>query len=124
MIKNELLVKHKQRRRRKLSLRRRIFGTAERPRMSVHRSLKNISVQLIDDINGRTLCSAGTRNKDMTGQVKYGGNCSAAATVGQLVAERARMQGIRKVAFDRSGYKFHGRIKALADAARKAGLEF
>ncbi len=110
--------------RRRRRVRRRIFGTPDRPRLSVNRSHKNISVQLIDDIAGRTLCSAGTRVKDMADAIKYGGNCEAAAKIGQLLAERAVMQGIRKVSFDRNGLRYHGRVKALAESARKAGLEF
>jgi large subunit ribosomal protein L18 len=112
------------RERRKLRVRRNVFGTPERPRLNVTRSHKNISAQIIDDIAGRTLCAASTLQKDVAEQVKYGGNCKAAAAIGQLLAERARMQGIRKIAFDRSGLMYHGRIKALAEAARKAGLEF
>lgn len=112
------------RERRKLRVRRSIFGTPERPRLNVTRSHKNISAQIIDDIAGRTLCAASTLQEDVAKQLKYGGNCAAAAQIGQLLAERARMQGIRKIAFDRSGLRYHGRIKALAEAARKAGLEF
>ena len=112
------------RERRKLRVRRKVFGTPDRPRMSIFRSLKNISAQLIDDERGRTVCSASSLNKDVAEQVKKGGNKAAATVIGQILAERARMQGIRKVAFDRSGYRYHGRIKALAEAARKAGLEF
>ncbi len=112
------------RERRKRRVRRRVMGTPERPRLSVFRSLKNISVQLIDDVAGRTLCAASTLNKEVAGQVKKSGNKEAAAAVGLILAERARMHGIRKVAFDRSGYRYHGRLKALAEAARKAGLEF
>lgn len=110
--------------RRKLRVRRKLFGTPERPRLSVNRSHKNISAQIIDDISGRTLCAASTLQKDIAEAVKYGGNCAAAAKIGQILAERARMQGIRLIAFDRTGLRYHGRIKALAEAARKAGLEF
>jgi large subunit ribosomal protein L18 len=110
--------------RRRRRVRRHVFGTSERPRLSVSRSHKNISVQLIDDIAGRTLCSAGTRSKAAAEVIRYGGNCEAAAKIGQLLAERAVMQGIRKVAFDRNGLRYHGRVKALAESARKAGLEF
>lgn len=110
--------------RRKRRVRRRIFGTSERPRLAVNRSLKNISAQLIDDVTGKTLCSAGTQTKALEGQVKNGGNCAAAALVGKHLAEQARMHGIRAAAFDRSGRRYHGRIKALAEAARKTGLEF
>jgi large subunit ribosomal protein L18 len=121
---NESKLKLVRRQRRKARVRRKLFGTPERPRMTVFRSLRNISVQLIDDIAGQTLCSAGTQDKSLAGQVKQGGNRAAAMVIGELLAERARMKGIRKVAFDRSGYKFHGRIKALAESARQAGLAF
>ncbi len=110
--------------RRKQRIRKRVFGTPERPRLSVFRSLKNIYAQLIDDESGRTLVEASTRNKELDGQVKYGGNKNAAAMVGTLLGQRARVKGITKVAFDRNGFKFHGRVKALADAAREAGLKF
>ncbi|MCG8406422.1 MAG: 50S ribosomal protein L18 [Phycisphaerales bacterium] len=110
--------------RRSRRVRRHVFGTADRPRLNVSRSHRNISVQLIDDITGRTLCSAGTNTKALGDEIKYGGNCEAAAKIGQILAERARMQGIRKVAFDRNGLRYHGRVKALAEAARKSGLEF
>lgn len=115
------LVRQGRRRRR---VRRKVFGTPQRPRLSVFRSLKNISAQLIDDISGQTLCSAGTNTKSLAGASKNGGNCDAARVVGRLLGERARMQGIRQVAFDRNRYRYHGRVKSLADAARKTGLEF
>jgi large subunit ribosomal protein L18 len=110
--------------RRKKRIRSSIFGTPEKPRLTVSRSLNNISVQLIDDINGRTLCSASSNAKDLREQVKNGGNCTAATVIGQKIAERARMQGIKQVAFDRNGRRYHGRIKALAESARKTGLVF
>ena len=112
------------RRRRSLHVRHKVFGTPDRPRLCVFRSHRNIEAQLIDDMAGRTLCSAGTNTKDFAGEIKYGGNCPAAEKVGHALAERARMQGIRKVAFDRNGRKFHGRVRALAEAARKSGLDF
>jgi large subunit ribosomal protein L18 len=112
------------RERRKLRVRRKVFGTPERPRLSIFRSLKNISAQLIDDERGRTVCSASSLSKAVADQLKKGGNKAAATVIGQILAERARMQGIRKVALDRSGYRYHGRVQALAEAARKAGLEF
>ena len=116
------LVRQRRRRRR---VRGKVFGTPQRPRLSVFRSLKNISAQLIDDISGQTLCSAGTNTKSLSGaSSKNGGNCDAAQAVGRLLGERARMQGIRQVAFDRNRYRYHGRVKSLADAARKTGLEF
>lgn len=79
---------------------------------------------MIDDLAGRTLCSAGTNTEALANDVKYGGNCAAAEKVGVILAERARMKGIRTVAFDRNGMRFHGRVRALAEAARKSGLEF
>ena len=105
-----------------LRLRERIHGTAERPRLCVFRSLSHIYVQLIDDQQGRTLVSASSSEKQAP--VKSGGNLAGAVEVGKRVAERAKAKGIDRAVFDRGGYRYHGRIKALADAARKAGLEF
>ena len=99
-------------------IRRKLAGTAERPRLNVHRSLNHLSVQLIDDQKGETLVAASSI------KLKTGGNIAAAKEVGKAVAELAVKQGIKKVVFDRGGYLYHGRIKALADAAREAGLEF
>ncbi len=121
---NRLKQKAMRHERRKIRVRKRVFGTPERPRLSVTRSNKNIGAQLIDDLSGRTLVQAHSQNKDMRGDVQYGGNRDAAAKVGMVLAQRARLQGIKEVAFDRNGYKYHGRIKALADAAREAGLKF
>ncbi len=101
-------------------IREKLAGTAERPRLNVYRSLNHIYVQVIDDQAGTTLVSAST----LSAKVKTGGNVAAAREVGKLVAERAKEKGIKKVVFDRGGYLYHGRIKALADAAREAGLEF
>jgi len=101
-------------------IRRKLSGTAERPRLAVHRSLNHIYAQVIDDQSGTTVASAST----MTLKVKSGGNVNAAKEVGKAVAEKAQEKGIKKVVFDRGGYLYHGRIKALADAAREAGLEF
>lgn len=103
-------------------IRRKLEGTAERPRLAVHRSLNHISVQVIDDTVGNTLVSASTKEK--SSPVKNGGNIAGAKEVGKLVAERAKEKGIKSVVFDRGGYLYHGRVKALADAAREAGLEF
>lgn len=103
-------------------IRRKIRGTAERPRLAVFRSLAHIYVQLIDDNQGRTLASASSVEKNPA--VKGGGNVAEAKAMGKLIAERAREKGIQKVVFDRGGYLYHGRVKALADAAREAGLEF
>ena len=105
-------------------LRRRVRGTAERPRLSVYRSLGNISVQVIDDIAGRTLCSASSHDKETGKTLKGGGNVAAAKVVGKIAAERALKAGITQVVFDRGGYRYHGRVKALAEAAREAGLKF
>ncbi|WP_436642032.1 50S ribosomal protein L18 [Microbaculum sp. FT89] len=95
-----------------------------RPRLSVHRSSKNIYAQVIDDAAGRTLASASTMEKDLRGTLKTGADRAAAEAVGKLVAERAVEAGIKQVVFDRGGYLYHGRVKALADAAREVGLEF
>ncbi len=95
-----------------------------RPRLTVFRSNKHIYAQVIDDVAGRTLTAASTLDKDLRGKIKAGGNIDAAREVGRLVAERAVAAGIREVAFDRGAYKFHGRVKALADAAREGGLSF
>lgn len=95
-----------------------------KPRLSVSRSSKNISVQLIDDAQGRTVASASTLEADFKKSGKTGADTSAAAEVGKLIAERAKKAGVTEVVFDRGGYLFHGRIKALADAAREGGLEF
>ncbi len=113
-----------QRRRRQYRVRKRIRGSAERPRLTVYRSHKNLCCQIIDDEGGQTLVSAGTQEAELRGQVRYGGNKAAAEAVGKALAERAIAKGIKAVAFDRGHYKYHGRIAALADAARKAGLSF
>ena len=105
-------------------VRRRVSGTEVRPRLSVFRSLKQIYAQVIDDRDGRTLVSASSRDKQVRQQVTYGGNVAAARAVGEVLGERAKQAGLAKVVFDRGGYKYHGRVKALAEAARKAGLEF
>lgn len=117
-------LKKTRRRRRKLRVRKRIFGTPDRPRLTVFRSSKHIAVQVVDDVTGVTLCQAASLNKELRDQISYGGNIAAAKTIGTLVAERAKEKGITKVAFDRNGYRYHGRIKALADAAREGGLGF
>lgn len=104
-------------------IRERLSGTAERPRLNVYRSLNHIYTQLIDDVSGVTLVSASSKGKK--GEERpYGGNVAAAAEVGKLIAQRAQESGIKKVVFDRGGYLYHGRVKALAEAAREAGLEF
>jgi len=104
-------------------IREKMSGTSERPRLNVYRSLNHIYTQLIDDLNGVTIASASSMGKK-GGDKNYGGNVAAAAEVGKLIAERAKEKGIKKVVFDRGGYLYHGRVKALADAAREAGLDF
>jgi large subunit ribosomal protein L18 len=105
-----------------MRIRKKLRGATGRPRLSVFRSLKHIAAQVVDDQQGRTLASASSAEKDSP--VKSGGNVAGAKQVGKLVAERALQAGIKSVVFDRSGYLYHGRVKALADAAREAGLEF
>jgi large subunit ribosomal protein L18 len=102
-------------------IRRKLSGTTERPRLAVFRSVAHIYAQVIDDVAGATLASASSVDK---GGKTNGGNVAAAKTIGKLVAERAKEKGIKSVVFDRGGYQYHGRVKALADAAREAGLEF
>lgn len=104
-------------------IRKKMAGTAERPRLNVYRSLNHIYAQLIDDMQGRTLISASSAEGGKA-QRRNGGNVAAAKDVGKQLAQRAKEKGIDKVVFDRGGYLYHGRIKALADAAREAGLKF
>ena len=99
-------------------------NAADRPRLSVHRSSKHIYAQVIDDAAGRTVVAASSLDKELKAQLKSGADKAAAANVGKLIAERAVKAGIKEVVFDRGGYMFHGRIKALADAAREGGLSF
>ena len=105
-------------------VRKNLSGTPEKPRMCVFRSLKNISVQVIDDATGNTLAYASTLDKDIKAQVAYGGNKEAAKLVGTSIAKKAMEKGIDEVAFDRGGFLYHGRVKDLADGAREAGLKF
>lgn len=113
-----------QRQKRAWRVRNKVRGTAERPRLTVFRSNKHIYAQLIDDETGRSLVSASTQEKEIFAQGENGGNKSAATKVGATLAERAKSKGLVKVCFDRGHYRFHGRVAALADAAREAGLEF
>ncbi len=105
-------------------IRKGLMGTPERPRLNVYRSLNHIYAQVIDDLQGQTLVSASSVRKGEKNARTTGGNLAAAKAVGKAVAEGAKQKGIKKVVFDRGGYLYHGRIKALADAAREAGLEF
>jgi large subunit ribosomal protein L18 len=104
-------------------IREKMSGTAERPRLNVYRSLNHIYTQLIDDLNGVTLASASSFGSK-SAEKAYGGNVEAAKLVGKLIAERAQEKGIKRIVFDRGGYLYHGRVKALAEAAREAGLDF
>ena len=105
-------------------LRRNLSGTADRPRLAVFRSNNHIYAQVIDDDAQNTLCAASTLDKDLRTSLKVGSTCDASEAVGQLVAKRALAKGIQQVVFDRGGNLYHGRVKALADAAREAGLQF
>jgi len=113
-----------QRQRRQFRVRKRVRGTAERPRLTVFRSHKHVYVQVVDDTIGRTLVSASTADKDLRSEVGYGGNKTAAQAIGKAIAERALAAGVSRVAFDRGACQYHGRVAALADAAREAGLNF
>jgi large subunit ribosomal protein L18 len=105
-------------------VRMKVSGTPERPRLCVYRSLGHIYVQVIDDRSGKTLVSASSVDSETKKNLKGGGNVAAAKVIGKAIADRAKSVGISKVVFDRGGYKYHGRVKALADAAREAGLQF
>ena len=123
----KIKTKHDRRVRIQLRQRKRIAGTGERPRLSVFRSVSHIYAQVIDDLHGRTLVAASTVDPSMKGTLAdgaRGGNVKGAEAVGRAIAERAIEKGIKRVVFDRSGFLYHGRIRAVADAARKGGLEF
>ena len=105
-------------------IRRSISGTPEKPRLCVYRSNKNISAQIIDDVNGVTLVAASSIDKGLKEEIKYGGNKEAAKAVGEALGKRALEKGIEEVCFDRGGFLYHGRVKELADGAREAGLKF
>jgi large subunit ribosomal protein L18 len=112
------LIQHTRRTRRKRSIRKRLFGTADRPRLTVTRSNKHIYAQIIDDVAGKTLVSASSS------RLEKGSDAKAAKTVGEELAKQAKAAGVETVCFDRNGYKFHGRVQSLADAAREKGLKF
>ena len=105
-------------------VRKNLFGTPERPRLCVYRSNKNISAQVIDDVNGVTLVAASSLDKELKGEIGYGGNKEAAKKVGEALAKRALAKGIEEVCFDRGGFLYHGRVEQLAEGAREAGLIF
>lgn len=115
--------RRKARIRRKAHIRKKLRGTPERPRLSVFRSAKHIYAQLIDDVAGATIASASTLSPELN-ELGHGGNKTAAVEVGKLIAQRAVEAGVTEVAFDRNGFLYHGRVKALADAAREGGLKF
>jgi large subunit ribosomal protein L18 len=119
-----MLKRQELRLRRHLRVRKKVRGTSQRPRLAVFRSEHHIYAQLIDDTAGQTLAAASSLEGAVKGSVKYGGNVEAAKAVGKLLGERAREKGVLGVVFDRGGFAYHGRVAALADAAREAGLEF
>lgn len=116
-------IKDARRTRRRVGIRKRLLGTPERPRLAVYKSLMHIHAQVIDDLAGKTLASASSVEKDVRSAGKTG-NAASAAAVGEALAKRAKAAGVTSVVFDRGGFKYHGRVKALADAARKQGLQF
>jgi large subunit ribosomal protein L18 len=118
------LDRDKERRRIHIRIRRKVKGAEARPRLCVFRSLHHIYAQLVDDAKGQTLAAASTIEKDVRGDLKGTGNIAAAKAVGKAIAERAKSKGIQTVVFDRGGYLYHGRVKALAEAARESGLKF
>ena len=118
-----LNIKEFKRRARHVRVRGKVRGTTQRPRLCVHRSLNNIYAQIIDDVAGKILFGVSTLDKDVRGKLKTKGNIQAATLLGETLALKAKNKGITKVAFDRGGYLYHGRIKAFAEAARKGGLE-
>lgn len=113
-----------QRQRRSHRVRNQLRGNADRPRLCIHRSLKHFGCQVVDDSTGRTLLSVSTRDKAVRDSLAVGGNCESAAAIGKLIAEKASQAGIQLVKLDRGHTKYHGRVKAFADAAREAGLQF
>ena len=117
-------IKQLRRLRRRKGIRKRVYGTSERPRLCVFRSHKNIYAQIIDDDSGVTICAASSRDKDLRAETSYGGNKAAAVRIGQALAERAKARNIEQLCFDRGGFRYHGRVKALADAIREAGVKF
>ena len=121
---NRMEKKLMQRRRRRRRVRKKVTGTSERPRLSVFRSHKHIYAQLIDDTAGRTIVTASSQEAPLRKRLSHGGNRDAATAVGEAVASKAVEAGVKKVVFDRNGYPYHGRVRDLAEAARKGGLEF
>lgn len=122
MIKSENRKEHSRKRHQRVRLK--VSGTAEAPRLAVHRTTKHIYAQIIDDVKGVTLVSASSLDKDLRETLKHGGNIDSAKVVGEAIAKKAKKLKIEDVVFDRGGFLYHGRVKALADAAREAGLNF
>ncbi|MEA1974956.1 MAG: 50S ribosomal protein L18 [Bacillota bacterium] len=116
--------KRDQRKSRQKRVRAKVFGTPDRPRLNIYRSLNNTYAQIIDDVSGNTIVSASSLEEGVKAEFKHTGNVATASVIGQLVAERALEKGITTIVFDRAGYKYHGRVKALAEAAREKGLVF
>ena len=112
------------RRRIHVRMRKKLQGTPERPRLCVHRSARHIRAQVIDDLSGRTIVSASSLDAEVRAKIKGGGNIAASKVVGKIVADRAKDKGVEQVVFDRGGYQYHGRVQALAESAREAGLKF
>jgi len=119
-----IMTKEQRRKRIHLRIRNKIRGTALRPRLSVFRSLKNIYLQLIDDDKGLSLCYASTLEKDFKAKMKYGGNVEAARLIGEIMTKRILEKGIQAIVFDRDGYKYHGRVRKIAEVLREAGIKF
>jgi len=119
-----MLTKRLKRVRRHKRIRRKIMGTGARPRLCVYCGLANIHAQFVDDITEKTLLSVSTQNKDIKKKIGYGGNVKAAGALGEILAERAKKKGISEIVFDRSGFVYHGRVRALAESCRKHGLKF
>ncbi len=109
---------------RKKRIRKKVTGTAERPRLCVYKSLKNMYAQLVDDTTGKVITGVSTLTADVKGEIKYGGNAASAKKIGEAIAKKALDLGIKEILFDRNGFKYHGRVKALAEGAREAGLNF
>ncbi len=124
MNSNQQTIVQSRRKRRQLRVRKKLQGSSERPRLAVFRSSKHIYAQVINDEQARTVVAAGTNEAEFRGAGASGGNIAAATRLGKLIAERAKSAGIDKVCFDRRSYKYHGRVKALAEAARAEGLQF
>jgi large subunit ribosomal protein L18 len=122
MDKNKVIEKRRLRRRR--HVRNKLQGTADHPRLCIHRSLKHFSCQLIDDLAGKTIVSASTKDAALSKTIKAGGNCDAASEVGKAIAQKAIAAGVKSVKLDRGHTKYHGRVKAFAEAARESGLQF